>query len=157
MDPANPVLTRGEPGEWDDQFVYGAAVTHDGEQFRMWYSGGDGSYERVGYATSPDGTVWTKYAGNPVMDVGPAGSWNDRIVRPGTVIIDGDIFKMWFFGGTSTVQIGYAESQDGINWAQRSDPVLSPGAFPGAWDPLVANPWVVFDGSTLPHVVRRWH
>ena len=148
MDPANPVLTRGEPGEWDDQFVYGSAVTHDGEQFRMWYSGGDGSYERVGYATSPDGTVWTKHAGNPVMDVGPAGSWTDRIVRPGTVINDGDIFKMWFFGGMSTLQIGFASSSDGINWDQRSDPVLSPGAFPGAWDPLVANPWVVFDGYT---------
>ena len=148
MDPANPVLTRGEPGEWDDEFVFGAAVIHDGDQFRMWYSGGDGSHERVGYATSPDGTVWTKHAGNPVMDVGPAGSWTDRIVRPGTVINDGDIFKMWFFGGTSTLHIGYADSQDGINWAQRSDPVLSPGAFPGAWDPLVVNPWVVFDGST---------
>ena len=147
MDPANPVLTRGDSGAWDDNLLYGAAVTYDGAQFHMWYGGGDGSVQRTGYATSPDGTAWTKYAGNPVIDVGPQGSWDDWIVRAGTVIRRGH--RMWFMGTSAAgVHIGFAESTDGIEWTKRPEPVLEPGAYPGAWDsPAMGNPFVVFDGS----------
>ena len=36
MDPANPVLMRGEPGEWDDYTLWLPAVVYDGSQFHMW-------------------------------------------------------------------------------------------------------------------------
>ena len=59
-DPANPVLTRGDAGEWDEESLGAAAVIHDGVEFRMWYGGSDGEGDAVGYATSSDGTSWTK-------------------------------------------------------------------------------------------------
>ncbi len=152
MDPANPVLIRGGSESWDDELLSVAAVTYDGAQFQMWYGGGDGTLQRVGYATSTDGTTWTKYADNPVIDVGPQGSWTDSIVRPGSVIFEGDVYRMWFFGfGTGGVyRIGHGMSSNGIQWSIDSDPVLEPSTAAGAWDsPAVANPFVAFDGSNF--------
>jgi hypothetical protein len=154
MDPANPVLTRGEPGEWDQTLV-GSAVIHDGTQFHMWYTAwDDDDHGRAGYATSPDGGVWTKHPGNPVMDVGCPGSWDGTAVGPGTVIVDGGIYKMWYQGGLLTAtayqtSVGFAESTDGISWTRRPDPILEPSEFPGAWDPgYVGDPQIIFDGGT---------
>ena len=94
MDPANPVLTRGAEGEWDDTSNWGSAVIHDESGFRMWYSGGNVDHFRAGYATSVDGSVWTKYAGNPIMDLGPPGSFDDQGVMPNTVILRNGIYQM---------------------------------------------------------------
>jgi len=152
MDPSNPVMSPGAGGEWDSVEVWSGPVVYDGSHFHMWYSGWNGSKERIGYATSPDGTSWTKHPGNPVIDVGPPGSWNDYVVRSGAVIFDGASFKMWFTGWRSSLdgKVGYADSPDGINWTKRPDPVLEPGGTSGnPWDtPMVFHPEVEFDGST---------
>ena len=155
MDPANPVLTRGEPGDWDDSRLDGAAVVHDGTTFHMWYSAwGPDDFERVGYATSTDGTVWTKHPGNPVMDVGLPGSWDEDIVRPTSVVFENEVYRMWYGGAdwagtTFKGSVGYAESSDGISWTKNPEPVLNPSTYPAAWDSdSLSNPYVVFDGST---------
>lgn len=167
MDPANPVLTKGIGGEWDDNGVICGTVIHDGTEFHMWYTGLSEGPQNIGYATSPDGTVWTKSNGNPVMEAGPPGSWDDSEMGASTVILDGETYKMWYwaFGGTpSHGRIGYADSNDGIYWIKRLEPVLEPGENFGAWD--AANLWgtsVVFDGSAyhmwfagdLPYVATK--
>ena len=148
MDPNNPVLTRGDPGEWDDQTLWSAAVVHDGSQFHLWYNAEGHSGGGTGYATSPNGSEWTKYFDNPVIENGAPGSW-DEFVVPWTVMIDGGTYRMWFYGccGGGN-RIGYAESADGIVWAQNPDPVLSPSPDPTAWDGQnVACMSVVFDGT----------
>ena len=153
MDPANPVLTRGEPGEWDAELLFSPVVIHDESMFLMWYGGGDGTVQQVGYATSPDGTTWTKHPDNPVMEVAPSGSDDDWIVRPGAVLLEGGTYRMWFFGSSQTTgvaHVGYAESADGVQWTKSSEPALEveeiPG--PGSWEEgAVGNPTVAFDGS----------
>jgi hypothetical protein len=152
MDPGNPVLTEGEPGAWDESMraFHNPAVIYDGSQFHMWYSGedGQGGTHRGGYATSPDGITWTKYPDNPVLDLGPPGTWDDTSVRTGAVVLDGDTYKMWYSGWDGhIVRIGYAESTDGIEWTKHPEPVLDELRYPGIWDSRVANPSVVFDGS----------
>jgi predicted GH43/DUF377 family glycosyl hydrolase len=153
MDPANPVLSNGVDGEWDYSYVIAGSVIHDGSQFHMWYSGRSDSDDRdnVGYATSPDGTVWTKYAGNPVTGHGPPGSWDDTYFGPTAVIEDGGTFKMWFMGSRGdfiSAKIGYADSPDGIVWNKRPDPVLESGDYPGTWEAGILDASVVFDGAT---------
>jgi hypothetical protein len=152
MDPANPVLSHGDPGEWDACFWNPAvAVVHDGTQFHMWYGGGasctDPSTVRGGYATSPDGSVWAKYT-DPVLPVGLPGSWDDYYVLPGAAILEGGVFKLWFNGHNGSFdQIGYAESLDGITWDKHlENPVLRSGAA-GPWDAWVFSPSVVLEGS----------
>jgi len=158
MDAANPVLTRSEPGEWDDSRLDGAAVVHDGTTLHMWYSAwGPDDFERVGYATSTDGTVWTKHPDNPVMDVGPPGSWDEDIVRPTSVIFENGVYRMWYGGAdwdgsVFNGSVGHAKSNDGISWTKDPDPVLNPSTYPAAWDPTsVSNPYVVFD-ETIYHM-----
>lgn len=156
LDPANPVLTLGAAGEWDDNALWGVAIIHDESGFRMWYSGFDADevLGRVGYATSSDATTWTKHTGNPIMDVGPTGSFDDEIVMPGTVIFEDGLYRMWYMSSRELSnpsdydwQIGYAESEDGLSWSRHPEPVLSPGAQWESW--LVYNPSVLFDGSAF--------
>lgn len=151
MDPANPVMGVGEEGEWDDFAVIGGDVVHDGSLFHMWYLGRSVDLpERIGYATSPDGTVWTRYDGNPVIEAGAPGSWDDTFLLPYAVISDDGTYKMWYAGAREDYvgRIGYAESIDGIEWTKRPEPVLVPGDYPGAWDGAIGACAVVYDGST---------
>jgi hypothetical protein len=159
MDPNNPVMTRGEDGEWDDDGLYGIAVIHDGTEFHLWYGGSGYPFLqlwRAGYATSPDGSTWTKYSGNPVIDVGSPGSFDDRGVVPRSVLFDGETYRMWYMGTGRPApsrprgwSIGYAESIDGIAWTKHPTSVLEPGTS-GEWDDgWLYAPAVVFDGFTF--------
>jgi hypothetical protein len=71
----NPVIPKGESGEWDSGFTTSAmAIYHDG-LFHMFYVGGKLPYtvavpRAIGYATSEDGLTWTKYEGNPLEGLG---------------------------------------------------------------------------------------
>jgi len=152
MDPANPVLVKGADGEWNDDAVFTPAVIHDGTGFRMWYSGDDGSVLRAGYATSPDGSVWTEFDGNPIIDVGNAGAFDDGGVLPGSVVVQGGLYRMWYWSGKNVGlgdyfwRVGYAESSDGLSWIKHPVPVLEPSAEWDSW--LTYAPSVLFDGST---------
>jgi len=148
MDPANPVLTRGAEGEWDEDSMWGAGVIHDASGFRLWYQGGDGAVYAAGYATSPDGSTWTKYARNPIMDAGPPGSFDDVGVMPSTVMVRNGLYQMWYTAGRDTGQLnnwdwqlGYAESDDGLSWTRRPEAILEGNHYE------VVAPSVFFDGS----------
>jgi hypothetical protein len=151
IDPANPVLRRGDPGDWDDVGAGLGAVIHDGTEFRLWYGGGDGQVVRVGYATSTDGSVWNKYD-NPIIDVGPPGSFDDTFVGPGSVIFHDGLYRMWYFAARTVGpddydwRIGYAWSDDpaGLIWTKHPEPVLGPR--PGHDRMTVLGINVVFDG-----------
>jgi len=154
-EPANPVLTRGAPGEWDDLGIAGVAVIWDGSLFNMWYGGlHNDSIERACYATSPNGTDWTKVQCNlPGLEPGVPTYWDVDSVRPTTVIIEGDTYRMWYdaayYVGPAMgwhAVVGYAESLDGINWDKRPEWVLGPTV---DWELWTAGfPYVVFEGAT---------
>lgn len=80
----NPVLDLGVSGQWDDTSVVAATVLLDNGVYKMWYAGNDGTNSRIGYATSSDGINWTKYASNPVLDLGVSGEWADFNVNTPT-------------------------------------------------------------------------
>jgi predicted GH43/DUF377 family glycosyl hydrolase len=146
----NPVLAAGAPGSWDADGARWATVISDGGVFKMWYTGRDASgTNRIGYATSPDGIAWTKYAGNPVLDLGSAGAWDERRVSEPAVIKDGATYKMCY-GGRNIAgwdSIGYATSPDGLNWTRYArNPVLV-GSPPGSWDIVVYAPSVILEGG----------
>jgi predicted GH43/DUF377 family glycosyl hydrolase len=155
----DPVL-EGEPNTWAEHVV-GASVIDDGTIYHMWFRGDSASTIRIGYATSPDGLLWTKHP-DPVLDIGSPGSWDSLMVLEPTVIFENATFHMWYMGwdGGDAPRIGYATSPDGINWTKyndpstvnppyaESDPVMTPGD-PGSWDAAaVGSPAVIYDGST---------
>jgi len=94
-------------------------------------------------------TEWEKYPGNPVLDPGESGTWDDDYVCDPTVLFNGVEYQMWYAGHDgSNRRLGYASSTDGIVWEKHPDnPVLDLGAN-GTWeDAIVCNPTVLFDGT----------
>jgi len=150
--PGNPVLDLGPPGAWDAVLVASPSVLFDGTEYKMWYAGSDdGKHFRIGYATSADGIVWNKYAGNPVLDLGPTGSWDQYVVGLPYVLLDGAEYKMWYTGSydeSPSSRTGYATSADGIMWNKYDgNPVLDVGPAE-SWDEVqVHGPSVLLDGN----------
>ena len=97
----------------------------DGEEtsrYKMWFegrSGTNGITSTIMYGTSSDGITWNSFT--PCLGLN-ANISAVRVADP-SVLIDNDVYKMWFesvatsVGGNDGAQaIGYAESNDGINW-----------------------------------------
>ncbi|MDZ4289018.1 MAG: hypothetical protein U0984_13710 [Prosthecobacter sp.] len=59
--PNKPVLAIGKKGDPDEKRVYFCGtVIHVNGEYKMWYSGHDGSLRRVCHAVSKDGVSWVK-------------------------------------------------------------------------------------------------
>jgi hypothetical protein len=59
-DPANPVVKRGEAGEWDRDGTWDPFVIYENGMFKLWFGGGNESHCDWGYATSADGSHFEK-------------------------------------------------------------------------------------------------
>lgn len=162
----NPILTHGDDTEWDRSWIESPAVLYDSttSTYMMWYSGVDTSTWKicVGLATSSDGFAWTKYSGNPVLDVGPAGSFDDMWVAVPAVIKNDGLYEMWYSGfssktGFSSLAIGYATSPDGVHWTKFSgNPLFDTRTPPYSAAVDSGGPWapdVVFHGNEY----RMWY
>ncbi len=120
--PKNPILK---------DFGYnGGLVERDGKWylFNAWpiSSAGGRDYSPMAVATAekPEGP-WTKYEGNPILDKGGWGEWDDGGFSEARVFSTGNFFHM-FYGGAkpshprfaSRESIGYAYSRDGLHWTK---------------------------------------
>ncbi|MCL4560117.1 MAG: hypothetical protein M1281_05840 [Chloroflexi bacterium] len=142
--PGNPILD-GEPGQWDAYGEHAPFVMKEGNQYKMWYEGSDGSVRQLGYATSPDGIHWTKYAGNPVLRAGPEG-FDQEVAGHGTVLYEDGLYKLWYHAiGDQGIIIAYATSPDGITWTKEGSVLLGR---PGEWDEMLWGPSVLNVGGT---------
>ncbi|MBL8991693.1 MAG: hypothetical protein JNM63_00035, partial [Spirochaetia bacterium] len=121
----NPVLTRGAVGSWEELWIESPVILKDSSGFKMYYSGVDAKWQvRIGLATSPDGTNWTKYSGNPILSTGKESEWDSYAVAVPAVLKKGNIYQMFYCGqatwetalGFKAPKIGYASSTDGVNW-----------------------------------------
>jgi len=117
---SDPVMNPGDPGSWDVAAVFSPSVIYDGTSYHMWYSGGDSlnsglpfpTESKIGYATSPNGITWTKFA-NPVLEAGAqGGAWDGIGVGDPDVVYDGTTYHMYYdgagFDGVFRFRIGYA-------------------------------------------------
>ncbi|MDP4211764.1 MAG: family 43 glycosylhydrolase [Bacteroidota bacterium] len=145
-----PVMKAEQP--WEKKALMCPHVIWDETQkiFRMWYSGGE-QYEpdAIGYATSPDGIHWSKYAGNPIFRNNKNNLWEQDKVTACQVIRRKDDYLMFYIGfkNIDYAQIGMARSRDGINnWERYPDnPIIKPGK---EWDSsAVYKPYAVQDGN----------
>jgi len=121
------VLSPG-PGGWDADIVGAWSVLYDEGIYKMWHNGCSGSVCQGGYATSPDGFVWTKQGLVLPRTLPEEGS----IIGYGDVIKVGSEYRMWYTGFGGGSHILAANSTDGMSW-NKQGVVLSPGA-PGELD-----------------------
>ena len=115
--------------EWEKTDVNRPSVLRVGDEWYMWYTGqnqemGTGA---IGLASSRDGVTWDRLRETPVLSA--EGGWEGQSLMCPHVLYEGGRFRMWYSGGDihEPDAIGYAESEDGINWRRdASNPVLRP-------------------------------
>jgi len=123
------VIDVGAADSWEPDRVGRPAVLYEEGEFRMWYDGQIfGVARHVGYATSPDGTNWTKYAGNPI------------VLHEGAVDVDfvDGVYVLFAEAHGGTRQY---VSEDRIQWHEKGMVFQTTG---DAWDAY---------GQVTPHLV----
>jgi predicted GH43/DUF377 family glycosyl hydrolase len=138
----NPILTRGESGEWDYFRVWAGNVVNINNVFHMFYTGKGEDTTGIGYAVSNDGLTFTKYDDNPIYQ--PDGEGFDAIgVGYAVPLVVGDTWMLFYnasavgekivayTGGGSSIGLRTAPGPTGP-WTQ-GQPVLRVGGS-GEWD-----------------------
>lgn len=142
-DTDGPVLSLGEPGQFDDTHIFAPTVGSENGQFLLWYSGSQGFAhdlaktrlpdERVfklGFASSQDGKTFTRHAASPVLGLDDP---KRSVLTPvllrnanGSILRENGKMRMWFssgtLGGGGKVQsIQETTSADGVHWDKPSE------------------------------------
>lgn len=115
--------------------------------WKMWYlscthwnlvNGQPKHYYHIKYASSHDGLTW-KRDGHVCIDFQTD---DEHAFGRSTVIFDDHIYKMWYCVRGSAYKLGYAESEDGLNWVRMDDKV-GISASEAGWDSeMIAYPYV---------------
>ncbi|MCH8121450.1 MAG: hypothetical protein IIC00_17205 [Planctomycetes bacterium] len=137
----NPIITPGPDGAWDDGVTEAADAFKDVDTYYFYYHAtGAGKGYRLGVASSthPLGP-FKKHGDKPVLDLGPAGSWDDKYVACAMVLKDGrEKYYMWYSGHGSQRQhrkwsIGLATAAHPLGpWKKyESNPILEDFGYVG--------------------------
>jgi hypothetical protein len=105
----NPVLTGSGKDTWDQMIRERGYILREDGIYHMWYTGyreGPDEDRHLGYATSPDGLIWTKFKNNPISDSG----W----VEDMSVIKSDSTYYMFAEGRNDIAHM--LSSTDRINW-----------------------------------------
>jgi hypothetical protein len=157
---ADPVLTFGELGAFDDRGVLPSCVVKNGERWLLFYTGvmlGQTVpfYFAIGAASSVDGERWERISRAPILDRGDVDPF---LVASPCVLHDEGRMRMWYVSGVRWelekgqpkhfYHIRYAESPDGLNWRREGSVCIDfrPGEY------ALARPCVVRD----PDRYRMW-
>ena len=109
----NPVFTGTGMATWDQQIRERGWILREGANWYLWYTGYThiDSTKYLGYATSPDGIVWTRYKDNPV--------YNSDWVEDMCVVRSGNTYYMFAEGRGDTAHL--LTSTDRIHWTEQGN------------------------------------
>lgn len=123
----NPkILLQGRSKMWDDDINRGCLIKRN-NYFFLWYTGQYNGVSCIGFAQSIDGKFFNRILHKPVLKadfpcegvsvMNPCVLWDESA----------GLFKMWYSAGENYEPdvICYAESEDGIKWNKRKQPVLT--------------------------------
>lgn len=114
-----------EQNTWEAEGIGSPMVIYNNSSFQIWYSGRDRfGIWRIGYATSSNGTSWSKHSSNPVIY--PTETWEyvgqhmPGASAPSTIEKDSQYYLFYSVGQqVPATKIGYAVSGDGIKWEKK--------------------------------------
>jgi hypothetical protein len=138
-----------------------------GVDYDMWYGAvnSDISMPQVGHAVFPHDTAqWKRDSFNPVVSVGPPGTWDDQRVNVPIVVPvtldDGVRYLMFYRGGrspgTDRVGLAYSSTLEGPWTKWVGNPILTPS--PGQWDGTVTTAGsVLIEVTPSDTVFHMWY
>jgi predicted GH43/DUF377 family glycosyl hydrolase len=135
----NPVLVPGEPGSWDDQYIFCGFVLEYNDTIYLYYTGYSKTGNRaLGFASSTDGYHFTKYPGNPILTGDQKGY--DAFGVGQAVIMKEDSLWVLFFNGREIAGFNSGRSFGRATskwlqgpWKKSEEPVMTSGRM-GEWD-----------------------
>jgi hypothetical protein len=125
---ADPILSIGEVGAFDDHGVTSSCVVEHGGRIHLYYSGWSLGetvpfYFFVGLAVSDDGTSFHRISRAPVLE---RNEIDPFLTASPWVLVEDGLWRMWYVSGTGWTlddgrprhcyHVKYAESDDGIAW-----------------------------------------
>ena len=109
--------------------------------------------EQTGVATSSDLKDWQRYAGNPILPNGPAGSWDERFASDPCVLLNGTEWAMYYYGfdAKGKARDLLALGEDPFHPVKVNDILIDVGP-PGSVDSTFAHkPSLVYHQGCLYH------
>jgi predicted GH43/DUF377 family glycosyl hydrolase len=137
----NPIVSKGQPGAWDDRFTDpGAVIYHDG-MFHMFRNGFRDfpAESQVGYVTSPDGYTWTKQGDEPVFKTKDVPYVKIAMFASSVIVEEDGTWVLYFYTWDeqtfpSCSVIGRATASNPVGpWFADPEPILHPGSVK-EWD-----------------------
>jgi hypothetical protein len=151
------IILRSDDGaEWERGGLYKPCLVEDHGTFYLFYNAknaGKPWREQTGVATSRDLKTWTRYAANPIIANGEAGSWDERFASDPAVFRDG---KAWAFFYYSLDAKGKARDVLALGpdafHPRKVDRILIDVGAPGSVDSTYAHkPSVIWHDGALYH------
>ena len=104
--PDNPILKHGEKGAWDERSAVIVSMTRLKDFYLAFYEGEDSKNRyRVGIVYSKDLKRWIKFEGNPILEVGDRGTFDETMVcSPHVIKQNGTLYL--FYGAHSATMTG---------------------------------------------------
>jgi hypothetical protein len=120
---------------WEKDCIYQPwLVEHEGSYYNF-YNAANGPVEQSGLARSANLLDWKRHQANPVIPIGPKGSFNEVFSSDPKVYRDGDHWVMFFFGvGRGHAHIMAAFSRDLLRWTVDPVPLYRAGGHPDGLD-----------------------
>jgi len=113
----NPVFSGTGTNTWDKTIRERGYILRMDSIYHMWYTGYNDSITQtkfLGYATSKDGLIWSRYPDNPVFIT----SW----VEDMQVILNNGVFYMFAEGKNDVAKM--LISNDGVHWEEKHDLII---------------------------------
>ncbi len=90
--------------------------------------------------------------GEPILQVGPRGSWDDRAIDFPSVVPVSDGYRMIYsgvaFADPNASLIGLASSEDGVTWTKEPEPIIEPGMCGDPESRVAAMPRLIDRGGS---------
>lgn len=149
-----PVMPPGPRGSFDERGAADPYVIRRGDFLYLFYLGQDrANRQMLGVARSRDGVEWEKLRSNPVLELGPSGSFDENGLGEPAVWTSGGFYWMLYTGRDHAEhrRLGLARSKDGVKWEREES--FTPISGEQAWDSkVVCDPTVALEGDA----VRVW-
>lgn len=129
-----------EAMEWDSESVTCSGIKKVGDTWYLLYEANPGvnASPDIGLATSTDGTNFTKYPGNPILQNNP---YDWEVFNIGTPSLDffDNKWYLYYHGfgilnGKGVCQIGVASGYDVYNLTKETNPIIPVDDANGGWE-----------------------